>query len=108
MATIKLTNYADYVNNYDNYQYGTANHTWYLLKGEDVLYGGTGRDTVYGGDGADISMAVAVTTPSMAIRGWDTLYGDAGTDVIYGGNGNDTLDGSYDTPVRRIVWQYRQ
>ena len=89
MATIKLTNYADSVYNADNQEYGSANHTWYLLKGEDVLYGGTGRDTVYGGDGADTIGGGGGNDTLYGDAGWDFLFGHAGSDVIYGGAGND-------------------
>ena len=96
MATIKLTNQSDVIDNSYNYQYGAANHTWYLLKGEDAFYGGTGRDTVYGSDGTDFINGGDGNDVLYGDSGWDYLYGGAGTDMLYGGAGNDTLDGAWD------------
>jgi len=80
MATVYLSNYADY---YDA-SYSYRNDTIYALRGEDNLYLGSGRDIAYGGDGADYIYGNG---------GDDTLNGGTGYDYLEGGDGFDRLNG---------------
>lgn len=75
------------------------------LKGDDVIYGGSGYDDIVPCSGDDLADAGDGDDEIIACEGNDTMFGGAGNDtldgsqgkdLLIGGTGNDTLNGGGD------------
>lgn len=85
--------------------YGSGNGYFHSLKGDDVIYGGSGYDDIVPCSGDDLADAGDGNDEIIACDGKDTMFGGAGNDtldgsqgedLLIGGTGNDTLNGGGD------------